>query len=310
MPIHQYPVIPIEIPPRKLESRGTRRKFWVVLHDNQTEWLLKFPRPGTGEHWAEKIAAEIGRLINVDTAQVELASSNHELATICRSFLPNEDDDEHTSWNAKIWFHGAEFLAMFTPGYDMERVWSNRAHNMKNIVSAVMEIAGVDGMNPMPKWDKMMEDLASYALLDGLIGNTDRHHQNWMIVYVEDSGNIRVDVAPSFDHASSLGRELLDERRLRILCSNNMLDYLKKGRGGVFVSDGRRHAPSPLRLAQLICRWQPLLARTWCDRLNSIPDEEFRLLVNKVPPEFMSDITKEFAYQVVVTSKVELLRSI
>ena len=307
---HYYPVKPINIPPRRMEGRGTRRKFWIVGENDQTEWLLKFPRQGTGEHWAEKIAAEIGRLIDVDTAKVELASSNDELATICRSFLPDEDDDEHSTWNAKAWFHGAEFLEMFTQGYDLERVWSNRAHNIKNIVSAVMVVAGVDGMNPMPKWDKMIEDLASYALLDGLIGNTDRHHENWMMVYVEDSGDIRMYAAPSYDHASSLGRELLDERRERILSSNGVLSYLKKGRGGVFVSGTRRHAPSPLRLAQLICRWQPELARTWCDRLNSIPDEEFRLLVNRVPPEFMSDIAKEFAYQVVVTSKVELLRSI
>ena len=69
-----YPIIPIEIQPGEMEGRGTRRKLWVVRKDSQTEWLLKFPRPGTGEHWAEKLAAEIGRLININTAHVELAS--------------------------------------------------------------------------------------------------------------------------------------------------------------------------------------------------------------------------------------------
>ena len=195
------------------------------------------------------------------------------------------------------------------PAYDVNRVWLNRAHNIKNIIAAIVEIAGVGRTNPMAGWDTMM-DLASYALLDGLVGNTDRHHENWMVAYVEDAGDIRMHVSPSFDHASSLGRELVDEHRERILSSNDVLNYLKKGHGGVFVAGTHGRAPSPLRLAQVLCRWKPRLARTWLDRLNSVPDTEFRSVIDRIPPEFMSDIAKEFAFQVVVTSKVELLRSI
>ena len=59
--------------------------------------------------------------------------------------------------------------------------------------------------------------MASYALLDGLIGNTDRHHENWMVDYIYYQGDQRYKVFPSFDHASSLGRELAEERRRDIL---------------------------------------------------------------------------------------------
>ena len=305
-----YPVIPIDIPPREMEGRGSRRKFWIVRPDDQSDWLLKFPRPGTGEHWAEKLAAEIGRLINVNTAHVELARAGLHLATICQSFLSRGDYSYHSDRPVTNGFHGAEFLDLAIPRYDVNRVWSNRAHNIKNITAAIVHIAGVGGINPMPHWDVMMEDLASYALLDGLIGNTDRHHENWMVAYVEDAGNIEMYVAPSFDHASSLGRELLDERREQILSSDGVLDYLKKGKGGVFVDYSRRHAPSPLRVAQLLCRWKPELGRKWSERLNSVHETELRSVIDRVPHEFMSDTAKEFAYQVVVTSKSELLRSI
>ncbi len=293
-----------------MEGRGTRRKFWVLRPDNQTEWLLKFPRPNTGEHWAEKIAAEIGRMIDVDTARVELARSGAELATICRSFLPAVDDLFDDNGPVALWFHGSEFLELANPGYDVHLVRSNRAHNVKNIIDAVETLTGTSDMNPMPGWDKLIEDLASYALLDGLIGNVDRHHQNWMLAYVENAGDVRLHLAPSFDHASSLGRELLDERREQILSSNGVLGYLRKGRGGVFVDGNRRNAPSPLRLAQLLCRWRPRLAGTWFERLNSVSDTEIRSIIERVPPKFMSEISKEFAYRVVVTSKIELLRSI
>ena len=55
------------------EPRGSRTKFWIRFVGEPDRWLLKFPRPQTDEHWAEKIAFEIGRLIGVDCAQVELA---------------------------------------------------------------------------------------------------------------------------------------------------------------------------------------------------------------------------------------------
>ena len=310
MPDQYYQVVPINVPPRETEGRGSRRKFWVLGPDNQTDWLLKFPRPDTGEHWAEKLAAEIGRLVNVNTALVELAQSGPELATICQSFLLAADDSHDYPTIVPTWYHGSEFLDLAIPNYDISLVWSNRRHNVKNIITAIVHLTGVGSTNPMPCWDTMMEQLASYAFLDGLIGNTDRHHENWMVAYVEDAGDNDMRIAPSFDHASSLGRELDDTRHERILASNGVLDYLQKGRGGVFVDNTRYRAPSPLHLAQMLCRWKPALARNWSDQLNSIPDAEFRSVIDNIPPQFMSDVAKEVAYQIVITSKIELLRSV
>jgi hypothetical protein len=42
-----------------IETMGTKRKFWFTDTDG-TRWLFKYSRAETGEHWSEKIAAEIG----------------------------------------------------------------------------------------------------------------------------------------------------------------------------------------------------------------------------------------------------------
>ena len=313
------------------ESRGARTKYWLWIGDEAKRWLLKVPRPGTGEHWAEKITAEVGHLIEVDCALIELArygehaaltsaaGEQHEdgqghgegevrLGTICRSFIPHPDelDEEPRLLSA---FHGVGVLQLVVDGYDTGRRFGQRDHNIKNISKGMMEILAHDDERPTPRDRETLEKLASYVLLDGLVANTDRHHENWMVAYMEDRDGMYVEVMPSFDHASSLGRELDDEKRSSILESGGVRSYLRKGRGGVYVNNRRKRAPSPLSLARLLARWQPALTERTLDKIKDLSEGNIRRAVGSVPREFMSKTAKEFAVQVVLTSKHELLRS-
>ena len=309
-PVQPFPVIPVANPRGEIERRGARRKFWVTLGDDRTEWLLKFPRPDTGEHWAEKVAGEVGRLFGINTARVELARAGGELATVCQSFLTDEESSVYDASHSALWLHGSRLLRLADPHYNVRQIRPNRSHNLKAIVAAVRAVVGVGDAKLTSSAGKVWKDLASYALLDGLIGNTDRHHDNWMVVYGVDAGNLWMRAAPSFDHASSLGRELTDERRGRVIDSKGVLNYLRRARGGVFINGERRRAPSPLYLAQLLCRWQPGLAEDWAKRLEAVEDADIQSIIERIPSEFMSDLAGEFAYRVVVTSKAELYRSI
>ncbi len=320
-----YTIVEIEMANVR-EPRGSRTKFWIRFVEEAEWWLLKFPRPQTGEHWAEKVAFEIGRLIGVDCAQVELAryhgpaATGHEevnagddqqivqkaqLATICKSFL---GDEQGAEWAGSA-LHGWEVLQFEVPDYDAERVREQRDHNIKNITRVLFKLTTDHQTNPMPRWEHRLEQVASYALLDGLIGNTDRHHENWMVAYVQEGNDTGIKSMPSFDHASSLGRELTDDRRRQYLESNKVLEYLRKGRGGVYVNSRRERAPSPLFLARLLCRWRPECTRRTLERIENLSEDRIRTAVERVPGEFMSDLAKEFAVRVMTTSRQELLRS-
>ena len=335
--VRQLPFWP-EIQQVRIESRGSRRKFWISIDDKPNPWLLKFPRPNTGEHWAEKIAAEVGKLIGVDCARVELAESGGDLVTICESFYPDVWFDEHDSsdeqsdlleaeqaadggmdWIVEIaspgveetiYFEGRDVLAWSNENYDVEARFRQRDHNVGNIVQAVKEMFDDLSTPGIAQVDDIFRALASYALLDGLIGNTDRHHENWMLkIEFSDEGSW-MSAAPSFDHASSLGRELRDDRRLQRMSSGGVMQYLSGGRGGVYNDVDDKYAPSPLALARSICQRWPDYTRDTLDRISSVDDVEFRSAVDRVPSEFMSQAAKEFAFQIMVTSRRELLRSI
>ena len=312
-----YSVIPVGTLPSTVETKGSRRKFWVMGQDGRTEWLLKFPRTGTGEHWAEKVVAEIGNMIGVNCARIELARCRGELGTICQSFIQTDDDEEdfdsflpspiggfHVQY-----LHGSEILGAAIDQYDVDLRFNQRGHNVKDVVAAIMDTSHVQSPNPYALWDLLLENLAAYLVLDGLVGNTDRHHDNWMVVYVHDVGNPKIFAAPSFDHASSLGRELTDTRREKIIESNWVLHYLYRGQGGVFVDNRRRRALAPLQLARLLCRWQPEFTRRTLENIAAVPNSAFHSVIDRVPAGFMSETAKELAYQIVVTSKAELLRS-
>ncbi len=204
-------------------------------------------------------------------------------------------------------FNGSEFLDLTVLDYDPDLVRSNRAHNVKTIVNAFENLGSTSEVH---NWKEILNDLASFVLLDALVGNTDRHHDNWMLLYSVDAGNIRMRAAPSYDHASSLGRELTDERREQIISANRMLNYVKRGRGGVFIDAAGIRAPSPLRLAQLLGRWRSEIAADWMERLVSVPISAILSVIDRIPAEFAPERAREFAYQVIVTSKQELLRSI
>ena len=90
---HYYPVFQVLEsgidPEDEPERLGSKRKFWFRREDG-VRYLFKFPRQDFGEHWAEKIAAEVADLIGVRCAEVELAKFGDVLGTQSSAFAEPE----------------------------------------------------------------------------------------------------------------------------------------------------------------------------------------------------------------------------
>lgn len=54
-------------------GQGEREKKWLVNPDSNKLAMLKFPREGRGEHWAEKLCSEFAKVLAFPCAEVELA---------------------------------------------------------------------------------------------------------------------------------------------------------------------------------------------------------------------------------------------
>ena len=219
---------------RDVEQLGSKRKFWFV-HEGQ-KWLFKEARENTGEDRAEKVASEVAAMLHLPTHYTELAESEGRRGCAVKSFLTRND-------TALV--HGNELLAGIIGNYDKDKVRGQPDHTFDNIVTVFERLFKNDKARREASFS-----MVGYLVLDALVGNTDRHHQNWGLIVTWGAVNTELSfsfrLAPTFDHASSLGRELTDEARLRYLHDNTVDRYIRNGRGGIFLDAHARRGLSPI----------------------------------------------------------------
>lgn len=290
-----YPTLRLQTDsPALIEQLGSKPKFWFRLAADEQPWLFKFAREGTGEHWAEKIAAEVAVKIELPAARVELAEFMGKRGLASRSFVRRKEGFDLV--------HGDELLGGHVIGYDRTKVFRQSSHSINNIVQAISAVFPEAGAREV-----QLTRFAGLMVLDALIGNTDRHHQNWGILRgVRPDGSVEHEVAPSFDHASALGRNVPAEERERRLREGTVLNYARKGRGGIFWKSSDAKGANPLALVELAAKNWPAYFQPWLARIHALAETDFSAIVGRVPDDWMDGSQKKFCLTLLGSTCSEL----
>ncbi len=284
-----YPIIKLEPEwVRSDETMGSKDKAWFLLPETNERWLFKYARVNegvpTGEHWAEKIVAEIAELFGIPHARVELAEFGGRLGSLSRRF-------PELSQRGIELIHGNDLLPGLVLGYDREKRFRQSNHTLVNILAAVSRAIPDEAQR-----SAAITMLTGYVIFDALILNTDRHHENWALL--RDNripGESRYSVAPSFDHASSLGRELLPGKLDQWESEEWRPEwYANRAPGGIFLKEDQKRAANPLRLADFALRLRPRRVQPWLERLRGLNNARFSEIVQRVPEEYMSEQSRRF----------------
>jgi HipA-like C-terminal domain len=295
-----FPILEVTSAMRSdVEQLGSKPKFW--FKHNGENWLFKEARINTGEDWSEKVASEIALLLGLPTHETALAAFEGKRGCAVKSFLGTDES---------VLVHGNELLAGLITGYAKEKVFRQADHTFDNIVRVVLKLFRSDAERRAAA-----NQIAGYVVLDALIGNTDRHHQNWGVVVdrriVPDAEPVFVtQIAPTFDHASSLGRELSDDMRERHLRENTVDRYILRGRGGIFESASSKNGLSPIALATLLAFRYPGLFAHWRRQVESLPAPQWDELLARVPNDRISVSGRRFASAQIAESRKMLLETI
>lgn len=310
-----YPIFPVERPEmQQYEPMGSKPKFWYFDSKQKRRWLFKYPRVNsgvtTGEDWAEKIGCEVAELLDLPHARVELAKCEGKRGTI------SEDFTDSAKRGALV--HGNELLVQLDTSYPATgEYYKGSEHTIDNIVAVLLRssVTLPTGWVVLEAGQGPVDLFLGYLMLDALIGNTDRHHENWGVLVQSIGGTRRVELAPTFDHASSLGREIEDERVMRFLngsskhTSPSVETYANKARSAIYRDSQERRPLSTLDAFDCFSSRAQKGKSVWLDKLSQIEDDSLRAVVERVPPAILGDNAREFACRVLLYNKSRLLES-
>jgi excisionase family DNA binding protein len=292
--------------PNRQEPTGLKEKFWFSNRDGNWYWnldghefLFKVGRPGTGENWAEVVACELCKLLGMPHAEYKLAKYKEKQGVISPSFVPR----------GTALILGNEMLQHIVKGYRSEKQYNQRKHTLVRVIDTLskdivlpLNWECIDGL------ETAIDVFVGYLLFDTWIANTDRHHENWGVI--RDISTTKYHLAPTFDHASSLGSHENDinrQERLESKDKNRQISaYVTKARSALY---GKQTDENPLFTIDAFftaAQGNKISAQIWLNQLNKIGNQDIINILDKIPNEVMTEITKHFTLAILSENKKRL----
>jgi len=288
-----------------IEYLGTKRKFWCTIKGQR--FLFKAEERGTGEDWAEKVVCELARHLGLPHVEYELA---HEFegqkpiqpGVICPTFVPRP----------LALVLGNQLLYRRDPAYPVqsEEKYGVSAHTVEAVTAVIPALkppASVWMQSVPAGITTALAVFTGYVMLDAWVANQDRHHQNWGAI--QDGGVLYL--APTYDHGSSLARNLRDEDRKDRLQTHDknrsMEHFAGKARSGFFRNHQDTKTMFTLDVFRHFAQLEPGAAKIWLEKLNGIGSDVVDAILGEVPPQRMSPITRQFTLALLNINQRRLL---
>lgn len=156
-----------------------------------------------------------------------------------------------------------------------------------------------------------VECFVGYIVFDGWIMNVDRHHENWGML--ADSNDR---LAPSYDHASALGRLLNDERRTKILEGEvyrlDLEKYISRSKasGAIYPLEGEKSVAPWKLVGDLSKMGYADEAHEWLAKILAVTDAQLDECFSRFPKGWISPPAARFAKAVLQKSRQLMKREI
>lgn len=282
------------------EQLGTKFKFWYVDEEG-VERLYKEGRENTGENWAEKVASELCNILGIPHANYDLCEWKGKKGVTCPNFVPKE---------GRL-VHGNELLAEIVGDYPKTQFYHVREHALRKVLTIMKseKVLPPLDLKAENEFQSAIDVFIGYLMLDTLISNQDRHHENWGLIYFAREN--KQYLAPTYDHASSLGRNETDERRIQIMKSNdsrrNIINYVNRASSAFYDSSRNSKRLKSIEAFLQAAEKKPQIAIKWLNRLRDLGDQELEDLMDNIPGTDISIEAKKFAIEMLRQNKKRLL---
>lgn len=150
------------------QTGGTRSKVIVENPDNHKDYyfktsLKKEQKDYKYEFWSEIIASEIGSLLGFNMLKYNIAYKSGDIGCISESMV-TEGQNKLTE--------GISYLTGFDSSYNPKHKDSKKQYSYQLIKDTFS----------FYKIESFIKNIIEIIIFDGIIGNGDRHQENWGII--------------------------------------------------------------------------------------------------------------------------------
>ncbi len=194
---------------QQYQTGGTREKCWLISPNDNSYYFFKISikkgvKDYPTEFWMEIIASKVGQSLNLNVLDYNIAKRGESIGCISKHMV---EDDKYALTELMY------FLMGYEPAYNPEE--DKEVYSIEFIYET-LKYFGLE---------QHMPDFIDVIVFDCIIGNQDRHQENWgFITPVETKAKILSHdntqvkdswkgskIAPIYDSGSSLGREHTEE---------------------------------------------------------------------------------------------------
>lgn len=214
------------------EGSGRSEKIWLIDPNTNQVGLFKYKKDVyTTDHISECIAYHLSCLLDIECAKFDLGTYNGREGSM--SYRITNDKQSL--------IEGINYIMWRYPEYDIDllkdRV-NGKVYSLEMIKESIQHFLN-------------FEDFLVIPLFDYLIGNTDRHQNNWAFIY--EDGNLRL--SPLYDNSSSLCA-YLKEKELTACLGNDKMKWKSvvdsKSRSIIRISANDVQRPTHLEVLKYI----------------------------------------------------------
>lgn len=237
------------------------------------KYLLKFSVSRHPQQFLSEILAyHIGRLCNITVPPAFIAyDRNSNLYGALIEWFYDE--------KSSIYIDGGDLLSAVDKEFD-------RAKGERHSIELVFNLFSIIHNYKDKYTFKMFDEILKFIkmlIFDALIGNTDRHQDNWGLIFNKYDGNkkFNISLSPAFDNGTSLCYEILEDKLYnKFFDLNNIKRYIEKGTHHIKYNKGALEKSSHVELIKnLKIQNLPDEYRKACLNIVSFDEESLRTLI-------------------------------
>lgn len=258
--------------------RGTRKKI-LVLDNKNNMAMFKYEKENydCSEACSEKMAYEIAKILNYSCAKIELAYDDDSNLGVLNYYF-TKDNSLHN-----------DFVA-YLNNNKKDRKYFYTIKNIKCIL---------DNLDK-----KLFKDFIKIMIFDALIGEQDRHEENWGITEY----NGKYFISPLYDNGASLLREFQNDNTFQKYY-NHIKDfdkYIKRSRTYIYKENSNEKYKH-FELIEYLLYNYPSYVLPELENLKKLSDVIIKNIVKKIPDELLTEMHKKYIIDYVVKRRNILL---